>query len=69
MWGLVIAAATLISTYTLYGYRISALEKQVNENSAQIASINSNWVQVQISLTKLQTDIEYIKLQIDKISP
>lgn len=66
-WSLIIAAATLISTFTLYGYRIDALEKQVDENKAAIQVLNTGQVNLQVQLAGIATDISYIKQSIDRI--
>lgn len=71
-WALVIALVTLVTTFSLYGYRINALEAAVTANQTSnlrsISKLNDQSVQVQVSLAKIQTDIEYIKVQIDKIT-
>jgi uncharacterized coiled-coil protein SlyX len=66
-WALLIASLTLVSTWTLYGYRISALEAQTDKNSELIASLSDSGVQTQIGIARIQTDIEYIKLQLAKL--
>lgn len=68
-WSLTIASVTLVSTFTLYGYRIDSLEKRDDAIDQQIATLNSGSVTTQIALAKLQVDIDYIKKQIDKIIP
>jgi len=67
-WALIIAGATLVSTFSLYGYRITNLELQVKNNQEAITKLNDTNNTVQISLAKIQTDIEYIKVQITKIT-
>lgn len=68
MWSLVIAAVTLISTFTVYGYRLDAVEKQVAANSTAITQLDQNNNQTAVTLAKIQTDIEYIKVAIDRLS-
>lgn len=63
---LIIAGLTLVSSFTLYGYRIGELEKRADATDQQIASLTSGNVSIQISLARIQTDIEYIKVQLDK---
>ena len=66
-WALLIACVTMVSTWTLYGARIAALEDEVSQNTAAISKINDTSVQTQVDIAKIQTDIEYIKLQINKL--
>lgn len=69
-WTLAIAAMTLVSTFSLYGYRIQALEAQVDANKTAVeklnTTVNDQNTQVQVSLAKISTDIEYIKIQVSK---
>jgi uncharacterized coiled-coil protein SlyX len=67
-WALIIAGATIISTFTLYGYRIENLEKEVAVNQLAIQRLNESSTNVQVSLAKIQTDIEYIKMQVTKLT-
>lgn len=67
-WGLIIAGCTLASTFALYGYRIDRLETQVDANAMAIAKLNDTNTSVQVALAKIQTDIEYIKVQVSKIT-
>lgn len=67
-WAIVIGAVTLVSTYSLYGYRIAALETEVQKNTDAISSINTTGVQTQVALARLQTDMEYVKAQLVSIS-
>lgn len=66
---LIIAAITLISTFSLYGYRIGALEKRADATDQQIATLTSGNVTTQIALAQIQTKLEYITQQLDKITP
>lgn len=72
-WALVIALMTLVSTYTLYGYRLDRLEAQTHDNTVAISTITTNVdknnLQTQVALAKIQTDIEYIKTQLNKLVP
>lgn len=67
LWAVLIAAVTIVSTWTLYGYRISALEVEVDKNTRAISSLTDSGVQTQIGIARIQTDIEYIKLQLAKL--
>lgn len=68
-WSLAIAVVTLISTFTLFGYRIDALEKRADATDQQIATLTSGNVTTQIALAQIQTKLEYITVQLDKITP
>lgn len=65
---LIIGLISLLSGFTLYGYRIDQLEKRADVTDQQIATLTSGNVTIQISLARIQTDIEYMKLQLDKIT-
>lgn len=64
-----IGALTLVSTYTIYGYRLDALEKRATITDAALTALTSNAGDTRVALVKIQTDIEYIKLQLSKITP
>lgn len=66
---LLIALTTFASTYAVYGYRLGALEARVDRQGTAISAIQNTTVDTQISLAKIQTDIEYIKVQLNKIVP
>lgn len=69
LWSLIIGLMVITSTYTLYGYRISSLEKRIDAVDQQIATLTSGNVTTQISLAQIQTKLEYITLQLNKIVP
>ncbi len=62
-----IALTTLISTYAVYGYRLEALEARVDRQGTTINDIRNSNVDTQVALAKIQTDIEYIKVQLNKL--
>ncbi len=66
---MVIALVTVISTYAVYGYRLSALEIKVDGQQESLQEMQSRSVDTQVALAKIQTDIEYIKIQLNKIVP
>lgn len=68
-WGLAIAATTLISTYTLYGYRLDNLEKRSDMQLNRIQTLESTNLTNVIALAQIQKDIEYIRKQVDKLAP
>lgn len=63
-----IALTTLISTYAVYGYRLSAVEARQDRQGTAISSLQDNNTKTLITLTAIQKDIEYIKVQLSKIS-
>lgn len=70
-WAIAISFIALASSFSLYGYRISALETRatVDEHASTKLSqtVDDTNLQTQVSLAKIQTDIEYIKMQLSKI--
>lgn len=64
---LIIAAATLISTYAVYGYRIGAIEDRQDRQGTAISALQADNTQTLVALAKIQTDIDYIKTQLNKI--
>ena len=69
LWAVVIALVTVVSTYSLYGYRISILEQNINQTNARLEAAVGASVQNQITLAEIQKDIEYIKLQFNRVFP
>ena len=68
-WSLAIGAITLISTFTIYGYRLDSIEKQTELNRADIISIQQTNNQNAVALAQIQKDIEFIKFQLSKLVP
>lgn len=68
-WALGLVVAALISNYALVGFRIDALEKHQADQDQQIAQLTSGNVTTQISLAQIQTKLEYITLQLNKLVP
>lgn len=70
-WSIVIGIVSLVTTFSatssLYGYRIGELERRVTENQAKIESLTATNVQTLVSIARIETDIAYIKVQVDKI--
>lgn len=67
LWGLIIAAVTLTSTYSVYGFRISALENRADAQAQKIQTLSDGSVATQVALARIQTDIEYIKVKVDRL--
>lgn len=68
-WAIALVVASLIYNYASNGYRLDTLEKRADATDQQIASLNTGSIQTQIALAKIQVDIDYIKLQLNKIVP
>lgn len=68
-FSVLIAIITMVSTYAVYGYRLTALEARVDRQGTAIMGIQNTTVDTQISLARIQTDIEYIKVQVNKLVP
>jgi hypothetical protein len=66
-WAIAIALMTVVTTFALYGYRLDSLESQVMDSQRSIKTLAESNVTLQITLAKIQTDIEYIKLRLDRI--
>lgn len=66
-WSLIIAFLGVVTTFTLYGYRIESLEKEVDVNTASIKLIEAQQNQTNVQLAQIATDIQYIKLNIDRL--
>lgn len=62
-----IAATTLISTYAVYGYRLSAVEARQDRQGDAIATLQSSNTDTLVALAKIQTDIDYIKGQLNQL--
>ena len=64
---IIIAVVGVISSYAIYGYKLTALEAQVVENKETIAELENQNVDVQVQLAQIATDIQYIKANIERI--
>lgn len=65
---LVLAAVTVVSTYAVMNYRLSTVEARQDRQGAAITDLQANNTQILVALGKLQTDIQYIRLAIDKLA-
>lgn len=62
-----IALTTLVSTYAVYGYRLSSVEARQDRQGNAITSLQSGDTDTKVALAKIQTDIEYIKTQLQTL--
>lgn len=67
LWSLLIAAVGVITTFSIYGYRIDDLDRRMNANTVQIQTLNTQQVNLQVQLAQISTDISYIKASLDRI--
>lgn len=72
-FSLAIALLGLVGTYSvntaLYGYRLSALESRLDRQGQSIQNLQSGDTETKVALAKIQTDLEYIKAQLNRIAP
>lgn len=66
-WSLLIAAATVVSTWAVIRHRIDALEQNYEKLEEDVAGLKSTNTQNQIILAEIKKDIEYIRLQVSKL--
>jgi hypothetical protein len=64
---LLIAGVTLVSTYAVYGYKLEALQERQDRQGSAITALQSDNTQTLVALARIQTDIDYIKVQLNKI--
>lgn len=67
LWSIIITVVGVAVTFSLYGYRIDNLEKDVAEARAQIQVLNTQQTQVQVQLAQIGTDVLYIKASLDRL--
>lgn len=72
-WSLTIAAATMISTFAIYGVRIQNVEDQQERQSAAITAIQtslanqqSQYAVLDAKITGISANVDYIRSRIDK---
>lgn len=64
---IVIAVVTLVSTYAIYGYRLSAVESRQTSDEVAITALQVGNTNTLVSLARIETDIEYIKGQLSQL--
>lgn len=75
---IIIAVVGVVSSYAAYGFKITtlehqqqedraALEAQISENKENIAELEKQTVDVKVQLAQIATDIQYIKVNIDRL--
>ena len=68
-WPILIAIIGLIVSYTMIDARVSQLERDVAQDKAAIELIKSSNNQTAIDIAQIQKDIEYIRLQLNRVFP
>lgn len=66
-WSILIAGIGVATTFSVYGYRIEQVEKEIAMTKTEIEIINQQQVQAQVQLAQIAVDISYIKASIDRI--
>lgn len=67
-WAIMVLVGTMVVSYTLYGARVDALEKRVEGQEEVIEGFRNLENANQVTLAKMQKDIEYIKIKVNEIS-
>lgn len=67
-WPLIISVIGFAMMWGLYGYRLDQAEKAIQSNTAQIEVLRGESTTNQVLLAQIQKDIEYIKIQVNKIA-
>lgn len=67
-----IALAGIIATYSintaLYGYRLTALETRQDRQEQLVQILQDGDTETRVALARIQTDLEYIKAQLNRIN-
>lgn len=70
-FSIAIALVGIIGTYSvntaLYGYRLGAVESRLDRQGSAIVALQQGDTTTQVALAKIQTDIEYIKVQLSAL--
>lgn len=70
-WSIIIALVTLVSTYSIYGYKINQLEAQaseISENMKIIQEILQNVAVISTKIESVEGDIEEIKQEVKEVN-
>lgn len=65
-WAILVVSVAIISQYAVFGYRLADLEDRQRENTVAIKAQEASNIQLQLALVKIQTDLEYIKVQVSQ---
>lgn len=68
VWVLIVTAAGIVSSYAVYGYKVSDLQNQVDFTRQQVTLLQNSNTEQLVTLAQIQKDIEYMKLQLTQIS-
>lgn len=67
-WPLIIALVGVITSFSLYGYRIEALEKRSDAQQVQIEAVKEQQIDIEVQLAQIAVDITYIKEGIQRLT-
>jgi len=65
-WPIFIVLVSLAVTWGALTTRMAALEQQVDQNETHLEAVDSTFTEIKIALMKIQTDLGYIRIELDK---
>ena len=69
-WPLIMALVIIVSTWAAIGLRLDALEIKADRNERQIElvedTVSSTFADMRVMMMKIQTDVGYIRIELDK---
>ena len=65
-WPIFIVLVSLAATWGAFTTRMTALEQQVDKNEIHLEAVDSTFTDIKVSLMKIQTDLGYIRTELDK---
>lgn len=68
-FSILMGGITFLSTFVLLRYRVLKLEEIVKDQALSIKNLDTGHTAFLVAITAIQKDIEYIKLQVNKIVP
>lgn len=66
---IIIGLVTLISSYAVFGTKLENLSQRVDRQGSAISQLQTSNTDTLVALARIQTDIDYIKIQINKLVP
>ena len=69
-WPLIMALVIIVSTWAAIGLCLDALEIKADRNERQIElvedTVSSTFADMRVMMMKIQTDVGYIRIELDK---
>ena len=65
-WPIILVLVSLAVTWGALTTRMTELEQQVDKNETHLDAVDSTFMEIKISLMKIQTDLGYIRTELDK---